>query len=93
LGRGLFLLSPFFYSLKSFGVGLTTSCFYKILKILQKLQWLGTGVCFSVSKFGDQKVNSFLWTKLLNSRAEGGALNYNYYLTVGSPIKLIFAGF
>jgi hypothetical protein len=44
---------------------------YKILKLLQKLQWLGTGVCFSVSKFGDQKVNSFLWTKLLNSRAEG----------------------
>jgi hypothetical protein len=34
--------------------------FKKILKILQKLQWLGTGVCFSVSKFGDQKVNGFL---------------------------------
>jgi hypothetical protein len=28
-------------------------------------------VCCSVSKFGDQKVYSFLWTKLLNSRAEG----------------------
>jgi hypothetical protein len=38
---------------------------------MQKLQWLGTGVCFFVSKFGDQKVNNFLWTKLLNSWAEG----------------------
>jgi hypothetical protein len=45
--------------------------FIKILKILQKLQWLVTGVCCSVSKFGDQKVNGFLWTKLPNFRAEG----------------------
>jgi hypothetical protein len=38
---------------------------------MQKLQGLITGVKFSVSKFGDQKVNGFLWTKLPNSRAEG----------------------